>query len=157
MDSKIELFMQRAQDELLLAQTDMRISQEEDIKKILGILITKTFYHSVISHAYYAIFNGAKAYLCKKGIITTPPAEHRKTYEKFKEQVDTGHLDKELLDIYEDELMKASVLLRIFKREKRKRGKFTYNIKAAANIPYAQESITHAREFVSMIGELLKI
>jgi len=94
MASEVELFMQRAVDELLLAQTDMRISQDTSVKEIFGIKSNKTFYHSVISHAYYSIFNAAKAYLWKKGIVTSLPGEHQKTFEKFKEQVDIGNLDK---------------------------------------------------------------
>lgn len=157
MDSEVKLLIQRSEDELLLAESIMRISQEESLKKVLGLLPEKTFYHSVISHAYYGIFYSARAYLLSKQIKVSPPKEHQKTYDKFKEETDKGNIDKELLDIYEDELTKASDLLHIFKREKKKRGKFTYNIKAIANIPFAQESISHAKEFVSTINALLKV
>ena len=80
MVSEVELFMNRSADEFLLAETDMRISSELAVKQSLGIPQGKTFYHSVISHAYFAIFHAAKAYLFKKGIKTSPPSEHHKTF-----------------------------------------------------------------------------
>jgi len=156
MVSETELYMQRAEDEFLLAKNDMTLSNDVELKVKLGIPIDKTFYHSVISHAYFAIFHAAKAYLFSKGIKTSPPREHQKTYDSFAKLVNNGVLDKELLVIYADEMMKAEGLLHIFKREKKKRGRFTYNVKSEANIPFAQESVGHAREFISSIKGLLK-
>jgi len=46
-------------------------------------------------------------------------------------------------------------LLGIFKREKKKRGRFTYNLKSEANIPYAKESIENARKFVANVKALI--
>ncbi len=156
MVSEAELCMLRAEDEFLLANNDMFISNNAELKTKLGIPTEKTFYHSVISHAYFAIFNAAKAYLFSKGIKTSPLGEHQKTYNSFAKFVHNGLLDRELLIIYTDELMKAEGLLHIFKKEKKKRGRFTYNIKSEANIPFAWESLEHARQFISSIKGLLK-
>src|SRR3989344_2645267 len=149
MDSEVNLYLMRAEDEFLLARKDMQISIEIKIKEILGIQKDKTFFYSVITHAYYAIFYCAKAYLLSKGIKTEVPEEHKKTYNQFSKFVNSGILDKELLKIYESEIIKADSLLKIFKVEKKKRGIFTYNIKSEANIPYAQESLENARKFIS--------
>ncbi|HJX50746.1 MAG TPA: hypothetical protein VJ438_04755 [Candidatus Nanoarchaeia archaeon] len=65
-------------------------------------------------------------------------------------------MDKELLEIYESELSKAEALLNIFLLEKSKRGRFTYNLKSEANLPYAQESIENARKFVSSLKKILE-
>jgi len=46
--------------------------------------------------------------------------------------------------------------LKIFLLEKRKRGRFTYNVNANANIPYAKESVENARKFVSIIKSFLE-
>ncbi len=73
MDSEVELYLMRAEDEFLLAENDMKSSTDLKIKEILGIQKNKTFFHSVIAHAYYSIFNCAKAYLLSKGIKTTAP------------------------------------------------------------------------------------
>ena len=157
MDSEVELTFGRAKDEFFLAEKDMKLSIDPEAKSFFGVLPNKTYFHSVISHAYFSIFYSARAYLISKQIKVSPPKEHQKTYDRFKEQVEKGELDKELLKIYENELMKASALLHLFKRARKKRGLFTYNVLSEANIPHAQESISYAREFVSTIGAVLKL
>ena len=112
--------------------------------------------NEVISESYYSIFYSTKAYLLNKGIATFPPEEHKKTYVEFKNFVDSGKLDKDLLDIYEDAVNKAEELLKIFFTEKGKRGRFTYKINANATIPFAKESLNNAKKFVSSIKGLLK-
>ncbi len=156
MDSEVSLLLARAEDEFLLAKKDMQISTDKRIKEILGILQDKTFFYSVIAHSYYSIFHTAKAYLLSKNIKTVPPEEHKKTYNLFSKFVHNGELDKELLIIYESEIMKADSLLAIFKDEKKKRGMFTYNVKSEANRPYAQESVNNAEKFVSTMKNILK-
>ncbi len=151
MDSEVKLYLIRAQDEFFLSQKDMDLSTDLRIKEFLGVEKDKTFFYSVISHAYYSIFFSAKAYLFFKGIITETPEEHRKTYEEFKKFVENGILNKELLEIYQDAIAKAETLLKIFFNEKRKRGFFVYNVKSEANLPYAQESIKKAKKFNSLI------
>ena len=155
MDSEARLYLARAEDEFLLAKKDMQISIDQKIKEILGILKEKTFFYSVIAHAYYSIFYSAKSYLLSKGLKATPPEEHKKTYDLFSNFVKNGELDKELLIIYDNEIMKADSLLQIFKSEKKKRGMFTYNVKSEANMPYAQESVNNAEKFVSSIKKIL--
>ncbi|MDP2924759.1 MAG: hypothetical protein Q8N99_00135 [Nanoarchaeota archaeon] len=157
MVSEVNLYLDRAEDEILLSQKDLDCSINKETKDILGIPSEKTFYFSVISHAYYSIFYAAKAYLFLKGMKTEAPDEHQKTYEKFKTFVERGILDNELLKIYENEISKAESLLNIFFLEKGKRGRFTYNIKSEANLPYANESIENAKRFVSVIKAILEI
>jgi uncharacterized protein (UPF0332 family) len=156
MDSEAKIYLDRAGNEILLSENDMRMSIDDETKKFLGIPMEKTFFNSVISHAYYAIFYAAKAYLKSLDVKTSPPEEHKKTYEEFKKIVDSGNLDKQLLEIYETESIKAEVLLYILLREKKKRGLFTYNIKSEANIPYAKESIDNSVKFLSLIKLILE-
>ncbi len=156
MDSRVKLYLNRVEDEFLLAQQDMKISIDNKLKEILGIRQEKTFFHSVISHAYYTIFHCAKAYLLSKGIKTQPPEEHKATYEEFAKLVNKGLVDKELLSLYEDAIGKAESLLNIFFLEKRKRGFFTYNIKSEANIPYAKESIENAKKFITALKGIIE-
>lgn len=155
MDSRVDLYLIRAEDEFLLAEKDLKISINIQLKETLGIPKEKTFFYSVITHAYYSIFYSAKAYLLSKGIETKPPEEHKKTYKIFTKFVKEGILDKELLKIYEEEIIKADSLLKIFEIEKKKRGIFTYNIRSEANLPYANESIENSRKFVSAIKVIL--
>lgn len=156
MDSVVSLYLKRAEDEFLMSGNDMRISTEPKLKDMLGIPQEKTFFNSVITHAYYAIFYCAKAYLLSKGISTKPPEEHKKTYEAFAEFVGKGIIGRELLSIYEDAITKAEVLLDIFLTEKRKRGRFTYNIRSEANLPYAKESISNAKKFISSLKVIIE-
>ena len=156
MVSEAKLYLDRAEDEILLSKKDLEISIDNKIKELLGIPSEKTFYYSVISHSYYSIFHSAKAYLYVKGIITQAPDEHKKTYEMFKTFIERGILDNELLRIYENEISKAESLLKIFSIEKEKRGRFTYKIKSEANLPYAKESIVNATRFVSVIKAIIE-
>jgi uncharacterized protein (UPF0332 family) len=156
MDSEVRLYLLRAEDEFLLSQKDLQISINNKIKDVLGIPKDKTFYYSVISHAYYSIFYAAKAYLLLKGIKTKTPNEHKKTFKEFKKFVKEGVLDKELLKIYEEEIIKADFLLKIFQSEKKKRGTFTYQMKSESNMPFAKESIENARRFISNIKAIVE-
>jgi len=89
-------------------------------------------------------------------IKTEPPEEHKKTYEEFKKIVESKRLDKQLAEIYEEESGKAETLLKIFFDEKRNRGRFTYNINANANKPFAEQSIKNAKFFCSTIKHLIE-
>ena len=116
MDSDTKLYLERAQNELKLAEIVMQISINKDIQtKIPEIDKPDTYFSSVITHAYYSIFYTAKAYLIMKGIITKIPNEHKKTYNQFRKIVSQGIVDKELLILYDEVLVKADNLLWIFK------------------------------------------
>jgi len=155
MDSDTKLYLERAQNELKLAEIVMQISINKDIQtKILEIDKPDTYFSSVITHAYYSIFYTAKAYLIMKGIITKAPEEHKKTYEEFKKLVSQGIVDEELLNLYEEVLVKAEKLLGIFKVEKKKRGEFTYQRIAQANLEPAKESLENAKTFLKNIYDL---
>lgn len=156
MDLRAKIYLERAENEIILAKINFEISLSNELKKKLNISLDRTFFSNVISEGYYSIFYSAKAYLINKGIKTEAPEEHKKTYIKFKKFVDSGEIDKELLKIYRSENEKADALLKIFNSEKAKRGRFTYNINSNANIPYAEESIDHAVKFVSLIKSIIE-
>ena len=149
MDSLVNIFKDRAQNELRLASAMFLLSGKEEIKEALGVLRDDTFYSAVISHSYYSIFYAAKAVLLIQGIRTTSPEVHNKTFEAFKRvYVDTGKLDMELLRIYQKMIVRADELLNIFKKEKRKRGHFTYETIPQANIEPADDSLQNAKKFL---------
>ncbi len=127
MDSQVEIFLKRANNEILVAESLKRLSEETKYKEEFNIPQEATFYSSVISHSYYSIFYAAKAILLTKNIRTVSPSIHKKTYDLFdKTFVKTGVLDNKLLQIYTELVVKADDLLEIFKDEKWKRGNFTY-------------------------------
>lgn len=156
MDIRVKGYLERAENELIVANANFSISTEKEIKTKLGISTNKTFFNNVISESYYSIFYSAKAFLISLQIITEAPEEHKKTYNEFRKIVQSRKLDRQLARIYEEESNKAETLLKIFFYEKRNRGRFTYNINANANNPFAQRSISNARFFCSAIRHLIE-
>ncbi|MBU4246675.1 MAG: HEPN domain-containing protein [Nanoarchaeota archaeon] len=142
MDLMIKSYIERAENEIVIAETLKRLSNEANAKQFFGISDRMTFYSSAISHSYYAIFYAAKAILLTKNIKTTAPEIHKKTFEEFKRNfVDTGILNVKLLEIYRKMVIRADELLEIFKDEKWKRGNFTYNTIPQANKEPAEDSL----------------
>ncbi|MBW2968868.1 HEPN domain-containing protein, partial [Candidatus Woesearchaeota archaeon] len=119
MDLMAELYLERANNEHLLAEAIKKISETDDVKKELRLPEKITFYSAAISHSHYAIFYSAKAALITKKIETKSPEIHKKTFEEFKKQfVESGILDTELLIIYKKMIIRADELLQIFKNGK---------------------------------------
>lgn len=154
MEGLIKLYLERAENEIVLAESLFRISSENSLKESLGINLRETFYSAVVSHSYYCIFYSAKAFLLLKGVRTKMPNEHKKTYDEFKRL--KNFLDDSLLKIYEEESMKAESLLEIFFEEKRKRGTFTYNKLPQANREPARESLENAGRFFRNINVIIE-
>lgn len=149
MDSKAEMFMKRARTEIDSATILFEASSEKSrIKEEMKIQEDSTFYSGVISHSYYSIFYCAKALLLTKGVETSDPFVHSKTYNAFKDTfIDSGLLDAKLLMIYKELIIRADELLEIFRQEKRKRGDFTYTTIPQANRSPAEKSIANAKTF----------
>lgn len=156
MDIRVSGYLERAENELVLAKANFNLSIDTEIKLKMGIDSAKTFFNNVISESYYAIFYSTKAFLLFLGINTSPPEEHKKTYEEFKKIVYSKKLDNALAEIYEEESDKAENLLKIFFDEKKKRGRFVYNINSNANEPFAKDSIKNAKNFCSAIKYLIE-
>lgn len=157
MDSLAKIYLERAENELVLSETLFKVSSNTKLQKDLEIEKSTTFYSAVITHAYYSIFYCAKAYLISKKVKTRPPEEHKKTYNEFANFVKKGVIDKELLKIYEEILVKAENLLDIFKSEKKKRGHFTYKKLPQANKEPAHKSLENATKFFKSIYNVLSL
>ena len=157
MDSLVEIYLNRANNDILAAESLRRLSDNQKDKEDFSLPSDTTFYSSVISHSYYAIFYSTKAILLTKDIKTSSPEVHKKTYEYLKKYfVDSGILDVELLRIYNKMIIRADELLQILKDEKWKRGHFTYETIPQANDGPANESLAHAKFFVSNIIKIIK-
>jgi|SRR3989344_4382634 len=157
MDLMIKNYIERAGNEIVIAETLNKISIDLQTKQSFGIDDKTTFYSSVISHSYYAIFYIAKAILLTKNVKTDFPEVHKKTYEEFEKYfVKTGILDVKLLKIYKEMIIKADYLLEIFKDLKIKRGKFTYKTIPQANKEPAEKSLENAKTFVSNIIKVIE-
>ena len=157
MDSKVNIYIQRAKNELGLAEGIFKLSSDEVSKDNLGIAQDYTFYSAAISHAYYSIFYAANAIILLKEEKIRSPEIHKKTFERFRLlYVDTGILDLYLLKIYKKMIVRADSLLKIFKDEKWKRGHYTYQTIPQANIEPAKESIANAKDFLKHITKKKK-
>ena len=158
MSDEAELYLQRAENELVAAQMLFEISRNPVIQKEQFKLEEDfTFYSTVIGHSYYFIFYSAKAILIKNGIKTEAPEVHKKTLEAFeKHLVSAGKLTMELLKIYQKMVVRADALLGIFLLEKRKRGEFTYQKLPQANKEPARESLNNASFFFKNINKILR-
>ncbi len=158
MNEESELYLQRAENELIAAQMMFDISANPTLQKEQFKLEKDfTFYNAVISHSYYCIFYSAKSILIRDGIKTEAPEVHKKTLEAFQQHlVDTGKLDVELLRIYQKMMIRAEELLGIFLTEKKNRGKFTYQKLPQANIEPAETSLKNASIFFKTINKLIR-
>lgn len=157
MDSQYKPYIERAANEMKLAEMIFKISLDDTLQiSVFKIPNPETYFSGVISHSYYAIFYCAKAYLTKKGIKTEFPNEHMKTFDEFKKFIDDGILDVELLNIYEQLLLRAETLLSIFHEEKGKRTKYTYKKLPQANKEPAEESMKNSRVFFKHINKILE-
>jgi len=153
-----ELYLGRAENELIAAQILFDVSSNPRLQKEQFRLEKDfTFYSLVIGHAYYCIFNCAKALLIKEGVKTEPPEVHRKTLDAFeKHLVKTGKLDVQLLKIYRSMAIRAEELLGIFSKEKSKMGQFTYQKLPQANVAPAKESLDNASLFFKNSNRILR-
>ena len=158
MSDEAELYLQRSENELVVAQMLFDVSSNQTLQKEQFKLEKEfTFYSIVIGHSYYSIFYSAKAILVKNGIKTEAPEVHKKTLEAFEKYlVSTGKLDMELLKIYQKMMVRADALLGIFSMEKRKRGEFTYQKLSQANREPAEESLRNALFFFKNSNKILR-
>jgi uncharacterized protein (UPF0332 family) len=157
MGSLIEIYLDRANNEIMVAESLKRLSEKEKDKENFGLPDDVSFYSSVISHSYYAIFYSTKALLLTKNIEIKSPEIHKKTFNEFKNSfVDTNELDVTFLKIYKKMIVRADELLEIFKDEKWKRGHFTYQTISQANKEPAEDSIKKSKFFVSNIMKVIK-
>lgn len=156
MDSNINICLERADNELFLANSIHLLSSDSKIKLETFKLPEKiTFYSAVISHSYYSIFYSAKAYLLSKNITIPGQGQHQAVYFKFKQFVKQGAINNELLKIYNELKIQAENLLDILDKEAENRTTYTYHQLPQANKEPAQESINNAQTFVSHMKALI--
>ncbi len=155
-DHKEILYMDRAKNELDLAKSIFKLSINNKLKLEFELKEDATFFSNVISNSYYCIFYSAKALLYTKGITTEQPEEHKKTLQEFEKLTLSGEIDVELLKIYKSLVVRADELLGIFRKEKSKRGSFTYKKLPQANLEPAKESLKNAEIFLKNINLMIK-
>jgi len=156
MEGLIKLYLEKAENELVLAESLFKISSDNFMKEKLEINFKETFYSAVISHSYYSIFYCARAYLLSKNVKLPEQGQHQATYYNFRKFVNQGVIDKELLEIYDEIIVKADTLLDLFEHEKLKRGHFVYKTTSQANIEPAKESLNNSGIFFKSINKIIR-
>ena len=63
----VKLYLERAENEMILAETVFKISSNSDLKENLN-LGNETFYSAVISHCYYSFSDVVKSSLTTKSV-----------------------------------------------------------------------------------------
>jgi uncharacterized protein (UPF0332 family) len=157
MEKLIRVYIEKAENEIILVESLFKISSDNFMKEKLEINFKETFYSAVISHSYYCIFYCVKAYLLSKDIKLPEQGQHQTAYYKFRKFVLEGAIEKELLKIYDDLIIKADELLNLFEHEKLKRGHFVYKTTAQANIEPAKESLDNAGIFFKSINKIIEV
>ncbi len=153
----ISLMVKKANNNLKFAKTTLALCENNEVKDSLGLQEKDSFYDWVIVVAYYAMFHITQALLATKKIKITNIRVHEATLYAFAHNfILTKELEDELFFTYEDAEAKAEELFTSLSEERRKRGKFTYERLPQANKEPAEESITHATEFVREIETILK-
>lgn len=155
MDSEGELSIKRMDNEFIVGKALFTLSENAEAKTLLKVPAAETFYSAVITHAYYAIFYSAKAYLMKKSLTFSEQGQHQAVYFAFRRFVREGKIAAELLELYEEVKIKAENLLEIFEREEANRAKFTYKTLAQANKEPAENSLSNAETFLAEMKELI--
>jgi uncharacterized protein (UPF0332 family) len=151
------LLLERADNERTIAIILAQLTENTRIQsETFQLARDYTFYSAVISHSYYCIFYCAKAYLLRHNIVTEAPDEHAKTLDAFRQLVNDGHLDRDLLCVYETIATRADTLLHIFERERKKRGGYTYHKISQANKEPADESVNGAKAFYLALKSVIE-
>jgi len=155
-DVKVMFKWKKAVNDLLLAETLLKISSDDKIKDSLAYSRDTTFFDWAIVCSYYSIFHSAQALLGIKKVKVNKRL-HYATHIAFAKQfIINNELSEELFFIYEDAEKKAAELLDIYEEEKQKRGIFQYHKLSKNNLKPAQESLENAKTFLEAVNEVLK-
>ena len=146
----------KAINDLLLAESLLKISTDKKLKNLLNYPEDVTFFDWVIVSSYYSIFHATHALLGLKRIKITNRLHHATMIAFAKHFIINNELADELFFIYEESENKANELLDIFEEEKEKRGLFQYHRLSKNNLDPAKESIKNAKKFLKAIEEVLR-
>lgn len=168
----VPFFLEHAQKSLRTGAVIFDVSTDEKTKETLGVERNFESHLWVIVTSYYSMFYAALALLANEGIKTGGQIVHKvvadalihffiqnkrlaKMLEAYEEAKDTS-----LNLIGREELMKrveekADELVVAYERERKKRGKFQYDVGEMAKRGFAETSLRRARDFVSETRKIL--
>jgi uncharacterized protein (UPF0332 family) len=168
----VNIYLQNAERSFATASLLLSVSDSPELKKANKIEPDFETYIWVLVTSYYAMFYAANALLAKIGLKTTEKIAHKVTsdalvvyfilnnklakslYESYQESMSQA-MDLTKQDM-ENFILKAEKLALSLEDERRKRGKFQYNMKTEMKRSRAVTSLERAREFLREIRILAK-
>ena len=168
----VGIYLQNAERSFSTANLLLEISDSSELKKANKMEPDFETYIWVLVASYYSMFYAANALLAKSDIRTTEKIAHKATsdalvvyfilnnklaksmYESYQESMSMAmDLTKQDMETF---MKKAENLVSTLEEERRKRGKFQYNMKLEMKRSKAVTSLERAREFISEIRVLVR-
>ena len=166
-DNLIDFYIKNAKKTLQTADALMQISEDNELKKKIGLLDDFETYLWVITTSYYSMFYMVNALFSKHGIKLGDKIVHKVASDVFYfDFIKNKRIAKELFEIYEEAKGQAMDLISYseqaeklfqdleFERDKRQR--FQYNMTESIKRGYAQTSLKRAKDFINEIEILIK-
>jgi uncharacterized protein (UPF0332 family) len=155
MVSKIEAYLGKAENNLVLAKHVYELSTHACLRDAMNLEKDMTFLGEVVSLSYYSIFYAAKAYTISNGIKTCPPNEHVDLHEALERDLHSRWFGENPREVCEALMIDSRKLSDIFLYEKAKRGSSTYEPASKVRLRNAEISIENAEIFLISINYLL--
>lgn len=163
----IDFYVKTAKKTLQTADSLMQISENNELKKRLGLLDDFETYLWVITTSYYSMFYIVNALLLKNGMKLGDKIVHKVASDVFYFYfIKNKKIARELFEIYEEAKGQAMDLINYSEQaeklyqdleyERDKRHKFQYNMTENIKRSYAQTSLKRAKEFINEIELLIK-
>ena len=168
----VDVYLQNAERSFATASLLLSVSDSPELKKTNKMEPEFETYVWVLVASYYSMFYAANALLAKIGLKTAEKMAHKVTsdalvvyfilnnklakslYESYRESMSQAmDLTKQDMETF---IIKAEKLASSLEDERRKRGKFQYNMKIEMKRSKAFTSMERAREFLSEIRILAK-
>ena len=162
-----EFYLKTAKKTLQTADILLQISENNEIKKKLGLLDNFETYIWVITTSYYSMFYVINALFSQNGIKVGDKIAHKVSVDTFYYYfIKNNRIAKELFNLYEEVKDQAMDLIRYSEEaeklfqdleyEREKRHKFQYEMTENIKKSYALTSLKRAKDFVGEIESLIK-
>jgi len=163
----IDFYIKTAKKTLQTADSLMQISENNELKKKLGLLDDFETYLWVITTSYYSMFYIVNALLSKNGMKLGDKIVHKVASDVFYFYfIKNKKIARELFEIYEEAKGQAMDLINYSEQaeklyqdleyERTKRHKFQYNMTENIKRSYAQTSLKRAKDFINEIELLIR-
>lgn len=162
-----DFYVKTAKKTLQTADSLMQISENNELKKKLGLLDDFETYLWIITTSYYSMFYIVNALLSKNSMKLGDKIVHKVASDVFYFYfIKNKKIARELFEIYEEAKGQAMDLINYSEQaeklyqdleyERDKRHKFQYDMTENIKRSYAQTSLKRAKEFINEIELLIR-